>query len=67
MTDWTSQGQASSSWSGASQQAAAIQGGFLVSWTTTPKVTARLTSSSGNLSGLTAGSVTVYVVVDRFL
>jgi hypothetical protein len=43
----------------------AVQGGVLSSWTITGDVKVRLTSGSGNLSGLNAGSVTVYVVAER--
>lgn len=48
-------------------RAAAIQGGAINTWGDLSNLFARLTSSSGNLSGLTAGSVTLYVLVERML
>lgn len=46
-------------------RAGAVQGGIMLSWTAAGYLTARLTSTSGNLSGLTQGSVTFFVIVDR--
>lgn len=48
-------------------RAAAVQGGWAVPaiWGGAGNLTARLTSSAGNLSTLTAGSITVYVIVER--
>lgn len=43
-------------------RAAAIQGGSW-NWAATQAVSARITSSSGNLSGLNAGSTTFYITV----
>jgi len=48
-------------------RAAAIQGGTVTSWGANTDLYTRLTSSSGNLDGLTAGSVTLYVLVERML
>ena len=41
-------------------------GGYFPSWTLETFVSATMTSSSGNLSGLTAGSVSFYITVKRF-
>jgi hypothetical protein len=46
-------------------RAAAIQGGAF-SWAGTQIVSARITSGSGNLTGLNAGSVTFYLTVRTF-
>ena len=49
-------------------RAAAVQGGVITSWGAAANpVYVRLTSSVGNLDGLTAGSVTVYVIIDKML
>lgn len=50
-------------------RAAAIQGGFIPSWTATTTVSARLTSGTGNIgtgaaTNLSNGSTTYYLVVD---
>lgn len=45
-------------------RSAAIQGGFLPSWTTTTIISARLTTTTNNTSGLTQGSATFYLTVE---
>ncbi len=45
---------------------AAIQGGYIPNWTGTQIINARLTTTTNNTSGLTAGSVTFYIVTDVF-
>lgn len=44
-------------------RAAAVFGGYLPSWSSATNLKARLTSSSGVLNGLNAGSVTFYVTL----
>jgi hypothetical protein len=46
--------------------AALIQGGAVVNWTGTTTVSARLTTVTANTNALTAGSVTFYIVTERF-
>lgn len=45
-------------------RAAAVQGGTVSSWSADTDLQLRLTSNSGNLSSLSAGSVTIYAVVE---
>ncbi len=45
----------------------AVQGGFIPSRTGKTSIYARLASSSGNLSGLSAGSVSFLIVIERVL
>jgi hypothetical protein len=47
-------------------RAAAIQGGAIVNWIGTTTVSARLTTVTANTNALTAGSVTFYIVTERF-
>ena len=47
-------------------RAAAIQGGALVNWTAATDVSARLTTVTANTNALTAGSVTFYIVTERY-
>ncbi len=47
-------------------RAAAIQGGYIPNWTGTQIINVRLTTTTNNTSGLTAGSVTFYIVTDVF-
>lgn len=47
-------------------RAAAIQGGYIPNWTAATNIFCQLVSGSGNLSGLTTGSVTFYVELERF-
>jgi hypothetical protein len=49
---------------GSLNRANAIQGGHTASWSATTPLQCRLTSGTGNLSGLTAGSVTFYITVE---
>lgn len=47
-------------------RANAVQGGYIPSWTVSFQWNARLTSGAGNLSGLNAGSVDLYFVMEAF-
>lgn len=47
-------------------RAAQIQGGTIMNWTGTTTVVARLTTVTANTNALTAGSVTFYIVTERF-
>ncbi len=47
-------------------RAAAIQGGYLPSWTGTTAIYATLDSTAGNLDALTQGSTTFYLVTERY-
>ena len=47
-------------------RAAAIQGGYIPNWSGTQIINARLTTTTNNTSGLTAGLVTYYIVTDVF-
>lgn len=46
--------------------AALIQGGAVVNWTATTTVSARITTVTANTNQLTAGSVTFYIVTERY-
>ncbi len=47
-------------------RAAAIQGGYMPSWTGTTAIYATLDSTAGNLNALTTGSTTFYIETERF-
>lgn len=47
-------------------RAAAIQGGYLPSWTGTTAIYATINTTNGNTSALTAGSTTFYIVTERY-
>ena len=47
-------------------RAAAIQGGYLPSWTGTTAVYATISTTGGNTNALTAGSTTFYIETERF-
>lgn len=47
-------------------RAAAIQGGAVVDWAATTTVSARITTTSANTNALTAGSITFYIVTERY-
>ena len=47
-------------------RAAQIQGGYLPSWSGTTAIYATIDTTAGNLNALTTGSVTFYVVTERF-
>jgi hypothetical protein len=47
-------------------RAAQIQGGYIPSWTTSTNISARLTTTTNNTSGLTAGSVTYYIITEQY-
>jgi len=47
-------------------RAAAIQGGAIVNWAATTTVSARITTTTANTNALTAGSVTFYIVTERY-
>jgi hypothetical protein len=47
-------------------RAAAIQGGYLPSWTGTTAIYATLNTTNGNCNALTQGSVTIYLETERY-
>lgn len=47
--------------------AAAIQGGYLISWSATTPIIATLALTGGNTSILTQGSTTFYIVTEQYL
>jgi len=47
-------------------RAAAIQGGYLPSWTGTTAIYATIDTTDGNTNALTAGSTTFYIVTERY-
>jgi hypothetical protein len=46
--------------------AALIQGGAVVNWSGTTTVSARITTTTANTNALTAGSVTFYIITERY-
>lgn len=60
----TTKGLADADLGTALARATAIQGGDLPSWTTTTAVSVRLTTTTNNTSGLTAGSTTYYLTTE---
>jgi hypothetical protein len=47
-------------------RAAAIQGGYLPSWTGTTAIYATINTTDGNTNALTAGSTTFYLITERY-
>lgn len=47
-------------------RAAQIQGGYIPSWTSSTNLSARLTTTTNNTSGLTSGSVTYYIITEQY-
>jgi hypothetical protein len=47
-------------------RAAAIQGGYMPSWTTTTPISCRMTTGTAHTDDLTQGSTTFYITVQRY-